>query len=501
MSFIQVRDLRFTHEGSYEPVFDGVSFHMDSSWRLGLVGRNGRGKTTLLRLLQGELSGEGEISSALPFAHFPYTVSREEQDTRLVLETLCPSCEEWEYVREISLLDVSYDVLDRPFKTLSGGERTKVLLAALFLGEPRFLLIDEPTNHLDEAARQTVAAYLRGKRGFILVSHDRALLDACTDHTLSIEAGGIQVQSGSYSVWRENRDRQEQFELAEQQKLQGEAKRLESAGKRSADWSDQVEKTKHGTRNAGLRPDRGFIGHKSAKMMKRSKNLQKRQESALAATQELLKDVELPQTLKIEGLKHHASRLVELREFCIAYGDRPLFGPVDLTVEQGERVALLGRNGSGKSSLLHAVAGEAIPHSGQLQTASGLILSVVGQETGHLKGSLRDYIRSFDVDETQCMTILRKLGFSRQQLERGLEEYSQGQKKKLLLARSLCERAHLYLWDEPLNFIDIPSRLQIEELILEGKPTLLFVEHDATFQQRIATKELRLRSAPASGET
>lgn len=500
MSFIKVRELSFTHEGSYDPVFESVSFHMDSSWRLGLVGRNGRGKTTLLRLLLGELSGTGEISSALPFAYFPYPVPRETLHTRQILEGLCPFCEEWEYVREISLLDVDYDVLDRPFETLSGGERTKVLLAALFLVENRFLLIDEPTNHLDEAARQTVAAYLKSKRGFILVSHDRTLLDQCTDHTMSIEPSGIQVQSGSYSVWRENQNRKEQFEQAEQQKLQGEAKRLEAASRRSSDWSDQVEKTKHGTRNAGLRPDRGFIGHKSAKMMKRAKSIQKRQEGALNATRELLRDVELPQTLKITGLQHHAEVLVQLRDFSVAFEeDRPLFSPVEFMVEQGDRVAILGRNGSGKSSLLHAIAGEEVPHTGQLQTASGLVISVIGQEAGHLRGSLRDYIRGLHIDETQCMTILRKLGFSRQQLEKDMGGYSQGQKKKVLLAGSLCQQAHFYIWDEPLNFVDIPSRLQIEQLILEGEPTLLFVEHDAAFQKRIATKTLELTRLDAKG--
>lgn len=152
-------------------------------------------------------------------------------------------------------------------------------------------------------------------------------------------------------------------------------------------------------------------------------------------------------------------------------------------------------NGSGKSSLLKLICGEAIQHTGTLTVASGLKISYVSQDTSFLRGHLNDYADDCQIDQTQFKTILRKLGFERIQFEKDMAEFSEGQKKKVLLARSLCEQAHLYIWDEPLNFIDVVSRMQIEALLLQSPLTLLFVEHDTFFQDAIATDKIDL--APA----
>ena len=131
-----------------------------------------------------------------------------------IFELICPQAEQWQIMRELSLLELSDDILWRPFDTLSNGERTKALLAGMFLRENSFLLIDEPTNHLDMRARQTVSDYLRTKKGFILISHDRAFLDGCIDHILSINRADIEIQRGNFSTWLTNRERQDAFELA-----------------------------------------------------------------------------------------------------------------------------------------------------------------------------------------------------------------------------------------------------------------------------------------------
>ncbi|CAI8915909.1 MULTISPECIES: Lsa family ABC-F type ribosomal protection protein [Bacillus] len=492
MSMIKVQDLTFSYPGSFDNIFEGVNFQIDTDWKLGFIGRNGRGKTTFFNLLLGNYEYSGKITSSVEFNYFPYPVSDKNKFTHEILEEICPQAEDWEFLREISYLNVDAEAMYRPFKTLSNGEQTKVLLAALFLNEGQFLLIDEPTNHLDTDARKMVSNYLRKKKGFILISHDRIFLDGCVDHILSINRANIEVQSGNYSSWKLNFDRQQEHEEATNERLQKDIGRLKQSSKRSAGWSHQVEASKNGTRNSGSKLDKGFVGHKAAKMMKRAKSLESRQQKAIEEKSKLLKNVEKTESLKLEQLKFQSNELVVLTDVSVKYDDQIVNEPISFIVEQGDRFVLDGKNGSGKSSILKLLLGHPIQHTGSVNLGSGLIISYVQQDTSHLKGSLSDFIEEHEIDETLFKSILRKMDFDRIQFEKDISYYSGGQKKKLLIAKSLCEKAHLYIWDEPLNFIDIYSRMQIEELIQQFNSTMVIVEHDKAFQQTVATKTISI---------
>ena len=150
-----------------------------------------------------------------------------------------------------------------------------------------------------------------------------------------------------------------------------------------------------------------------------------------------------------------------------------------------------GKNGCGKSSILKLIINGRTEY-GKITLASGLKISYMPQDTSQLSGTLKEYAEQYQLEESLFFALLRKLDFSRTQFEKRLEDYSGGKKKKVLIARSLCERAHLYIWDEPLNYIDIFSRMQITELIQEYKPTMLFVEHDRRFVEDIATRGVQL---------
>lgn len=492
MSLINVKNLTFGYDGSYDNIFENVSFQIDTDWKLGFTGRNGRGKTTFLNLLLGKYEYSGTISADVGFEYFPFNITDKKDMTIDIVNEIFPDYLQWKLMREFSLLQIAEDVLYRPFDSLSYGEQTKVLLAALFLKENNFLLIDEPTNHLDMNARKLVSDYLNTKKGFILVSHDRGFLDNCIDHILSINKTDVEIQKGNFSSWWENKRKQDNFELSENEKLKKDINRLSNAAKRAGSWSDKVEKTKKGTRNSGLKPDKGYIGHKAAKMMKRSKSIENRQQAAIDEKSKLLKNIESSDSLKISQLVYHKNRLAELENVSIFYGDKTACKNVSFTIERGDRIAIIGKNGSGKSSILKLVCGEGVNYTGVFREESQLKISYVSQDTSYLQGNLTDYASNNNIDESLFKAILRKLDFSREQFEKDMVSFSGGQKKKVLIAKSLCEKAHLYVWDEPLNFIDIISRIQIEELILEYLPTLLFVEHDSEFCKNVATKIVEL---------
>ena len=486
MSMIKIENLTFSYPTSYENIFENVNCQIDSNWKTGFVGRNGRGKTTLLKLLLGQYEYNGNIEASVEFDYFPYPIADKTKLTNEIFLEVAPMAEEWELMRELSYLDMEADVLYRPFNTLSHGEQTKVLLAALFCNEEHFLLIDEPTNHLDVEAREIVAGYLKKKKGFLLVSHDRHFLDGCVDHILSLNRSTIEVQSGNFSSWMQNFTQQQNFELAQNKRLKKDINRLQQSAKRSSQWSDRVEASKIGA------ADKGFVGHKAAKMMKRSKNIEARQQQAIKQKSSLLKNIETVENLKLSPQKYHANTLVSYSEVACCYDGKVISEPVTFTIQQGERIALDGKNGSGKSSLLKLLIGESIEHTGTIQRGSRLVISYVPQDTSHINGRLSDYARDNSLDESLFKAILRKMDFERIQFEKDMQDFSAGQKKKVLIAKSLCDQAHLYVWDEPLNYIDIYSRMQIEQLIKAFSPTMIFVEHDKAFRDAIATRIIQL---------
>lgn len=508
MAQINVTDLTFCYEGSFDNIFEHISFSVDTDWKLGFIGRNGKGKTTFLNLLLGKYAYQGSITGPAAFDYFPYQLTEKQKllPATDFLEEIKPGCEEWKVICELTKLEEDAEILYRPFKTLSPGERTKVMLAVLFSGENDFLLIDEPTNHLDKEARENVKQYLSSKKGFILVSHDRDLLDACIDHVLVLNRQTITVEKGNFSSWWENKQRKDSFAKAENEKHLKEIHKLNEAAARTARWADKNESTKIGfdpiKEHDRFLDTRSYIGAKTKKMQSRVKQMEHRINREIEEKEGLLVDLEQPVDLKLMPLTHHKRRLLNIREYEVTYEGAitPAFTNLTFSLEQGERIALHGENGCGKSTLIKMLLQKAgfdntqmpVSESGICETASGLVISYVNQDTSYLKGNLSDFCRIRDLDKSLFFSILRQLDFERVQFDKNMEDYSEGQKKKVLLAASLLTPAHIYIWDEPLNFIDVFSRMQIEKLLLDYQPTMLFVEHDNMFREKIATKTIQL---------
>ncbi|MBQ8597670.1 MAG: ABC-F family ATP-binding cassette domain-containing protein [Lachnospiraceae bacterium] len=545
MSQISVNHLTFYYEGSYDNIFEDVSFQIDTDWKLGFIGRNGKGKTTFLNLLMGKYEYKGNISAPVVFDYFPFEVGNKRKNTIDIIEEIYPDYEFWKICRELNYLQVDGDVFYRPFETLSNGEQTKVLLSLLFSRENHFLLIDEPTNHLDMETRELLKEYLNTKKGFILVSHDRNFMDGCIDHVLVLNKESIEVQQGNFSSWWENKKMQDAYELAENDRLKKDIRRLTEAARTTRQWADKVEAEKIGFKSGKYEKNldkRAYIGEKSRRMQQRRKNLEHRQAKEIEEKSALLKNLETVEDLKLFPLKHYKEKLVVMEDCSFIYPDRyensckvkgsskKVLDHFNLEIRQGERIFLQGKNGCGKSSIIKAILAEnlqmqgliscniepentgmdfksdlliteesnanisglPILTDGRIELPNGLIISYCAQDTSGLRGTIQEYAEKNDIDITLLMALLRKLDFSRVQFEKRIEDYSGGQKKKVLLAGSLCRQAHLYIWDEPLNFIDVFSRMQIEELILKFKPTMIMVEHDKMFVEKTATRIVQL---------
>jgi len=508
MAQINVNNLTFCYEASFDNIFENISFSIDTNWKLGFIGRNGKGKTTFLNLLLGKYEYEGAITTSTVFDYFPYKITKEQMKLPAVdfIEKLKPYCELWKVICELELLRENADILYRTFETLSPGERTKIMLAVLFSGENDFLLIDEPTNHLDHESRDNVKKYLSSKKGFILVSHDRDLLDACVDHVLVLNRQTIEVQNGNFTSWWENKQRKDQFVKAENEKHIKEISKLKQSASRIEGWADKNEARKIGfdpikehDRSKGTR---AYIGAKTEKMQNKVKQLEKRINREIEEKEGLLVDLEKTVELKIMPMQHHKKVLVNVDDYSLKYvdADKYLFENMSFSIARGDRVAIHGENGCGKSTLIKMIMQKAgfkdinmpVIENGVCQTASRLVISYVNQDTSMLNGRISEFCAKQGLDESLFCAIIRQLDMERVQFEKNIEEYSEGQKKKVLLAASLLTPAHIYIWDEPLNYIDVFSRMQIEKLLLDYEPTMLFVEHDIRFREKVATKTITL---------
>lgn len=493
MSLISVNNLTFGYDGSYINIFENVSFNIDTDWKLGLIGRNGKGKTTFLNLLQGKYEYKGRITKDVDVDYFPFEVKNKDRMSIEIVNEIATNAQDWEIIKELNLLNADTEILYRNFNQLSGGEQVKILLISLFLKGNNFLLIDEPTNHLDADTRNNLVSYLEKKKGFILVSHDRNFLDKVVDHIISINNTNIDIQQGNFSSWKENKNRLDNFETIQNEKLQKDINRLEIASKNTTQWANDVEKTKNKKYNPEVKIDKGYIGHKSAKMMKKSRVIEQRIEKAINEKTNLLKNIDRNENLKIIPLESNKSPLVLANNLQINYNEKVIFKPISFEVNNGDRVAIVGKNGIGKSSILKLIIGKEIKYNGEFKVAKNLKISYVSQSTEDLKGNLKFFAQANKIDESIFKAMLVKMGLSKVDFDTDIQNMSEGQKKKVLIAKSISEQANIYIWDEPLNYIDILTREQIEDAILNYSPTLIFVEHDETFIKKVATKIINLK--------
>lgn len=525
MSKITINNMSYYYEDFYHPVYENSNLVIKTDWKLGLIGRNGRGKTTLLKLLKGELEPTaGNINIPLDVEYFPYKsecgytltrdiikenlgklksiedtmdeiISQNDEarfDEYSILQEQYLELDGYEMeskiLKEMDEMQLDAALLDRDFDTLSGGEKTRIMLLTLFLRDKTFVLLDEPTNHLDEEGKEAVITYLQKKKGFIVVSHDRAFLDQVIDHVISINKTDITIEKGNYSSWKQNKDKKEEFELRTKERLEEEIAQLERSAKTSRTWA-----------NIGNMQRYQFAGNGRANgvetYMKQAKRSESRVQDHIDKKKQLLQNYEEVKSLVMHQKDDIEEQcLIKIKELSFKYPDSVnyIIKGFNFEIHTGDRVWVKGKNGAGKSTLLKILNGK-LPNEA-IEYIDGLEIAMVSQEpawkSGYIKGEFEDTMQNPVYQ--RFLELCDHFELPENFLERPLETYSSGELKKVNIARTLAEEHHIILFDEPLNYMDTYFSEQLEEALLKYQPTIIFVEHDDYFGKKIATRTIKL---------
>lgn len=517
----------FFYQDYYHPIFQKVNLSLNTDWKLGLIGRNGRGKTTFLNLLHGMIEpSQGVIQMPVQTSYFPYEVNRkytrtmdilketvaglrtiEIQMAELLLQGENMSVEKYldlleiyeqndgfemesRIYKEVEQMELSSELLDRDFHTLSGGEKSSMMIIALFLRRDGFVLLDEPTNHLDPQKRETLARYLKRKKGFILVSHNLEFLDSCIDHVLAINKVDITLEQGNYTTWRMNREQKEGYELRTQQRLIQEIVQLERKAVKTRRWSDTGNTQKYDfTCNARANGARAY--------MQQAKRAEQKIKDNLEEKKQLLCNLEEEKLLCIQQVESEGC-LLELKNYSFCYPDScfQIINQFNFQIFSGERIGIAGKNGVGKSTFLKVLVSELLDENMEEENIfrqENLKVAYAMQEPEFLVDSVIELIQDEKKERYDYfLDLCQRFDLPDDYLERPISTLSSGERKKLDMAKCISSKSQLLLLDEPLNFMDVNFREQLTKAILEQNITVIFVEHDEKFLRDVSTRIIRM---------
>lgn len=497
-------------------LFSGVTFDIGVHDAIGLVGENGCGKTTLLRLLTGETAPDDGVlarSKELRLGYMEQYLGRD-ADRTLYEETLTVFDPVRELERALDELNARIDAgdhgeetlleqhalqerfeaagglyyrsrakaalrglgfseeaLSQPFGTLSGGQKSKAAMAKLLLADTNLLLLDEPTNHLDIASCEWLEEFLRGYPGAVVaVSHDRYFLDAVTSRTLELSGGKLYATNGNYSAHREKREKDREVEQHHFETAMREIRHLE----------DSIQKLKSFNREKSIRAAES-----------KEKALEKKRET-LSAPEREADAIRFDFTVRTTG----GNDVLLAEQLSMGFGGRPLFSGVNLHLRRGERVFLLGPNGCGKTTLLKGLRGETPLLRGAVRFGAKVSVGYYDQTQAGLSERatvLEEVQESYpQLTDTERRCALAAFLFKQDDVYKPVSLLSGGERARLLLLKLMLARDNFLLLDEPTNHLDIPSREALEAALDGYDGTLLVVSHDRYFIDRLATRVLQL---------
>jgi ATP-binding cassette subfamily F protein 3 len=537
---LELRNISHAYTYGEEIVLQEATFTLGEKDRLGLIGPNGCGKTTLVRILMGELEPfSGQVirpRKAPRIGYLPQESGKGSEGTLweemlsvfaqlVVLEERLVEVEA-EYVREpsegrklaleklkttfvrmggLTYKDKIKDMLSGlgfhasehtlRLSQLSSGQRTKAHLAKVLLEQPDMLLLDEPTNHLDLESQEWLERRLAGYPGSVLVvSHDRWFLDQVVRETAELRNGRLTLYKGNYAFYRAEKEEHERLAWEAYEAQRRKVRKMEQEIRQRKVWSQRKEKEKIGAGGA-----KGHITHVAAKMAKRAKAVESRLDHMLEKERADRPFWEPPIKLRFPELPECSRLVLNVKELTKTYGQKPLFKDLSFDVLRGEKVALIGANGSGKSTLLKIVLGQIQPDSGCARIGFNVAYGYYPQELEELGPGITalDEVRKSGATQLEARTFLGAMKLRREEVLKKCREFSRGEQAKITIARLLLSRTNFLILDEPMNHLDIEAREALEGALAQHPGTILFVSHDRYLLKRLATKVVALMDGQA----
>jgi ATP-binding cassette, subfamily F, member 3 len=518
-------------------VLEDVSLTIYPGDRISLVGENGAGKTSIFRMLKGRLapdSGQVSLSRGVRVGYLEQDFAGIDEDSKrtcmeVALQPFGPLIElerrieilaselgetrDSERTSELLVdlgeaqqrLEVSggYEFRSRTQSTLTGlglpetfwgrrvselsaGQRVRLALARLLLEDHDLILFDEPTNHLDVPAREWLEEHLAGTdTAYVVASHDRRFLDAVSRKVAHLDRGKLTLYSGDYTAFRQRLKLAEEEGWRRYEKSRKLAKKLQRQAQNYQRWSDAGEKKKRGA------TDKGFVGHKAAKVMKRSLVARRRMEEAVenARTEKPFEK----DAVKIDFGYSKARSLLRAENLVIGYAsERPLTRELSFDLWSGDRLAVLGPNGCGKTALLRTALGEIPPLRGDVRLAPSSKIGYFDQDNRlvHPDVTALEAVLGTGRDETLVRTVMGRMGVRRETVNKKVAKLSSGERAKVLLAALILGDYNFLVLDEPTNYLDTETQDVLLEALVDFPGGILFVSHDRYFVEELATYTL-----------